>query len=294
MRVSKQFGMVVGATLAISCAAAVDPDAATSAMAMLTSQCVGQIQSGEVRVVRPGEGVESIQLPWAVGLELGKLSRDGQTVIGWNRSGIRIIRGREVQTLSDILVDSPFLDLSADGSRVVVSGKHSPTNLSGLLLLDRDGVLLERVSENGSSPAMSPDGETIAFEEGDSIRFHGKGQVLLPGGKVEGRMASWAPSGQLGFLRDSEYRIVELPSQKTRSIPVRGTPLTPLQWSSNGLAAMYVTRTISDYWSPLSCTERYQVVVSDTRDGRDFVYHVGCSSYPERIQWLGGSACRQP
>jgi dipeptidyl aminopeptidase/acylaminoacyl peptidase len=159
-----------------------------------------------------------------------------------------------------------------------------------LVALNSEGTILRTLSATGQNPAVSPDGSQVAFED--------RGHVVIGAVKLDtttelsGTKPSWSSDGQyISTFHLGEFVLVDVKTKASKKIRVEGEPLTRLHWSSTGQAAMFVTRTNADFRSSLSCVEQYRVMVVDIRSANTFVYHVGCSSNPERLQWLPADVC---
>lgn len=272
------------------CSATIDEQAARESLQALTTQCIGKIRAGGFDLIRAGTKAGNATSSLVAGIEGGKISADGKSVAGWTESGLVIASpGRRAEP-RHFHMDDIQLDLSRDGAVVAVVVREQMKTERELVAFNSDGTILRTLSATGHNPAVSPDGSQVAFED--------RGHVVIAEVKsdttteLSGTKPSWSSDGQyISTFHLGEFVIVDVKTRASRKIRVGGEPLTPLYWSTTGRAAMFVTRTNADLWSSLSCVEQYRVMVVDIPSANTFVYHVGCSSNPERLQWLPADVC---
>lgn len=52
---------------------------------------------------------------------------------------------------------------------------------------------------------------------------------------------------------------------------------------------MYVSQTIGDFWSELSCPERYRVMVHENEHAPGVVLDYGCKGGPRSFEWINNA-----
>jgi len=253
MRVTELQVAVLVCAVAAGCSETGAPPDAGAMQNRLASSCIGQVVNNTVWIYGPGGSAVDRPLPADARFEMGKISRRGDMILGWNIGGLFAldVGSGQISRLVRIQLTSSDFDLSADGSKIVWTGRDIVSGKRGLLRLDTQSDQVEVIASSGAHPSMSPDGSSVAFEDGPLIKIH-TNHAIRNDLTSPGSFPSWANDGLrvAYWTSKSSYRILDISTAESREMLANGEVVGPLQWSGDGTLVIYVTRTWRDYWAP--------------------------------------------
>jgi len=247
--------------------------------AQLQSACVGIVGRDVVSI-----DDRRVPLPGPRDWDGRGLTSDGHAIIG--RRAVLNLKSWTIEELQPPL-PGRLIDVSADGSRVLLSEAESNAPENALFVLDRATRRAEPVTSGATDAVISPDGKLVAVQMKSEVTVYQGPTPIL---EVRGRFPSWLDAKTLAYLRSSKsYEIVDVTTGQRRAFRAVGKPETPLR-RSNGSQLLYATRTIGDFWSDLGCMERYRLIVHDAEGEPGIVIRYGCKgSSPRSFLWINNA-----
>ena len=244
------------------------------------SSCVARVFANQIEVL---DSDRVVQLPEPKLWTPEGVTEDGRRIVS-RRSELDLTSLTVVPVRPEL--PGSVVDVSADGSVVLVSIRQGTDDRRTLALFDRKTGSSHPLTPGATDGAISPDGLSIAEQLGSRIRAYSQGQLLL---EVEGRFASWLDANTLAYVRKSnDYEFVDTRTGQRRLFKPVGQPLMALQRSRESGALLYASRTRSDFWSFNSrCPERYRIVVHHSETGIGLEIGFGCkATRPETVRWI--------
>lgn len=244
----------------------------------LTSSCVGLISGADVSIVGRGR-LTLMSGDWrASGLAI-----DGNSIVG--RESVLNLRTKAV-TRFERPLPGQVVDVSADGLRVLLFDPGRAGAQRGLAIFDRSTGAQQFVTNEATDGALSPDSSLVAIENANRLKVFKGSEVVR---EMSGRFPSWLDATTLAYLKSPKtYTIVDLVTSQERVFRAVGKPHTPLLRSAHS-QLLYASRTIGDFWSELSCPERYRVMVHENESAPGVVLSYGCKGGPRSFEWINNA-----
>src|SRR5204863_7940809 len=109
----------VMAMLIVGCSKSRPLAGAMELQSRFTGSCLGAVSSNAVEILGPGESAWRWPLPAGAGMQLGRVSRDGRVVAGWNVNSFLMVdlQSKQTRALDRVVLESTGFDLSGDGSK---------------------------------------------------------------------------------------------------------------------------------------------------------------------------------